>query len=86
MKYSKAQGMSINVIIVAALALAVLVIVFAIFTGRLGGFVRGTENCQNIGGTCEATCTAGETTPFIAGKTNCEGTTPTCCVPIPGSS
>ena len=34
----KGQGLSLNVIIVAALALIVLVILVAIFTGRLGVF------------------------------------------------
>ncbi len=34
----KAQGLSINVIIVAAIALIVLVVLVAIFTGRLGIF------------------------------------------------
>ena len=34
----KAQGMSLNVIIVAALALIVLVVLTAIFIGRLGSF------------------------------------------------
>lgn len=39
----KAQGMSINVIIVAAVALVVLVVLIAIFTGKIGGFSTGTE-------------------------------------------
>jgi len=34
----KAQGMSLNVIIIAALALIVLVVLTAIFIGRLGSF------------------------------------------------
>lgn len=34
----KAQGISINVIIIAAIALIVLVVLVAIFTGRLGKF------------------------------------------------
>ncbi len=36
----KAQGLPINVIIVAAIALIVLVVLVAIFTGRLGIFGR----------------------------------------------
>ena len=50
----KAQGISINVIIVAAIALIVLVVLIAIFTGRLGSFSRGvteTTSCDQI---CEA--------------------------------
>ena len=46
----KAQGMSINVIIIAAIGLAVLVVLFAIFTGRLNIFSTGiskTASCEN---------------------------------------
>ena len=41
----KAQGMSLNVIIIAALALIVLVVLATIFMGRLGSFDKqvGTE-------------------------------------------
>ena len=46
----KAQGLSINVIIVAAIALIVLVVLVAIFTGRLGFF--GKE-VSDIGLNCE---------------------------------
>ena len=35
---TKAQGISVNVIIIAAIALLVLVILSVIFIGRLGGF------------------------------------------------
>ncbi len=44
----KSQGMSINTIIIAALGLAVLVVLFAIFTGRLGIFtktLKETDTC-----------------------------------------
>lgn len=37
----KGQGMSLNVIIIAALALIVLVVLIAIFTGRISLFNRG---------------------------------------------
>lgn len=46
----KGQSISINTIIIAALALAVLVVLFAIFTGRIGGFSKGvgeTASCEN---------------------------------------
>ena len=46
----KAQGISINVIIIAAIGLAVLVVLFAIFTGRLNIFSFGiskTASCEN---------------------------------------
>ncbi len=61
MKISKkAQGISINAIIVAAIALIVLVVLVAIFTGRLGtwgqGITTASENeCigPNLNGACE---------------------------------
>ena len=50
----KAQSISINTIIVAAIGLAVLVILFAIFTGRLGKFSMGVEKTD----TCQQKCSA----------------------------
>ena len=50
----KGQGLSINVIIIVAIALIVLVVLVAIFTGRLGGFVKGVDETA----TCEATCSS----------------------------
>ena len=46
----KAQSISINTIIVAAIGLAVLVVLFLIFTGRLNIFSKGvgeTASCDN---------------------------------------
>lgn len=46
----KAQGMSINVIIIAAIALIILVVLIAVFTGRFGLFssgVKGAVGCDN---------------------------------------
>ena len=50
----KAQGLSINVIIVAAIALIVLVVLIAIFTGRLGLFSKGLGEAT----TCDQICKA----------------------------
>ena len=47
----KAQGMSLNVIIVAALGLLVLVILAAIFVGRTGLFTKEISRCS---GSCVA--------------------------------
>jgi hypothetical protein len=51
----KAQGMSLNVIIIAALGLLVLVVLAIIFTGRTGVFVRESDKCDTKGGTCVET-------------------------------
>ncbi|MBI1970786.1 hypothetical protein HYS47_03495 [Candidatus Woesearchaeota archaeon] len=48
----KAQGMSLNVVIIAALALLVLVILSIILVGRIGKTRQATEACVNQGGTC----------------------------------
>ncbi len=48
----KAQGISMNVIIIAAIALLVLVILSVIFIGRMGSFGRAAANCESQGGQC----------------------------------
>ena len=45
----KAQGLSLNVINIAALALIVLIVLVSIFTGRIGTFGKGLSACS---GTC----------------------------------
>ena len=50
----KAQSISINTIIVAAIALAVLVVLFAIFTGRLGGFTKGVQETDSCAQKCSS--------------------------------
>jgi hypothetical protein len=42
----KGQGLPITTIVIAALALLVLVILFAIFTGRMGSFTKTLVECQ----------------------------------------
>ena len=49
-RHKKSQGISINTIIIAAIALAVLVVLFVIFTGRFKIFSEGvskTSSCEN---------------------------------------
>ena len=61
----KAQGMSINVIIIAALGLLVLVVLAIIFTGRVGTVVRESDKCAVKYGTV-GRC--------VAATTDCVGT------------
>jgi len=60
----RGQSISINTIIVAAIALIVLVVLIAIFTGRLGIFSKGiaqTGTCESLGGKCQQSrCAASE--------------------------
>ncbi|MGM5487850.1 MAG: hypothetical protein ACQESG_02785 [Nanobdellota archaeon] len=48
----KGQGLSMNVIIVAALALLVLVILSVVFMSRTNIFFTDSKDCENLGGTC----------------------------------
>ena len=48
----KAQGISMNVIVIAAIALLVLVVLVLIFTGRIGTFSEGIKKCSGYGGFC----------------------------------
>lgn len=57
----RAQGLSLNTIIIAALVLLVLVILAVIFTGRMGKWGIATQECTNQGGTCMVNCTTGYT-------------------------
>lgn len=57
MPSKKAQGISINTIIIAAIALIVLVVLVMIFTGRMGMFTKGvagtgdaSKSCSELGG------------------------------------
>ena len=54
--YKKAQGLPINTIILAVLGIAIMVLIFAAVTGRLGGFIRATSECNGR-------CTPYETLP-----------------------
>ena len=87
----KAQSISINTIIVAAIALAVLVVLFAIFTGRLGGFTKGVQetdtcaqkcaslNLQNWADATQFDCTQKPSGTFIAGRYSDTPTSGCCC-------
>ena len=55
MKNKRGQGLSLNTIIIAAIALIVLVVLVMIFTGRMGGFTRGLGKAT----TCDQACKAG---------------------------
>ena len=50
----KGQGISLNVIVVAAIALLVLVILSVIFVGRIGTFGEKAADCEQKGGKCIA--------------------------------
>ena len=50
---TKAQGLSLNTIIIAIMVLLVLVMLIAIFTGVLGKFIGTVDDCKRVGGQCK---------------------------------
>jgi hypothetical protein len=55
----RAQSISMNVIIIAAIALLVLVILSVIFMGRMGIWGKSVDDCVNKGGQCNYNPTTG---------------------------
>ena len=94
---NKAQGLSINFIIIAALGLIVLIVLVAIFRGESGKFVK-SMNCPARDGVClegEESCPEGKSVKIYTNDcTEVElkegtyvakegGKTPgQCCIPI----
>jgi hypothetical protein len=88
----RAQSMSMNTVIIAALALIVLIVLIVIFSGKMNIFGKGTSSCTSQGGTCtsqgvtyakecleKGTCQCnGENEAFVRG-TDCEKTSGICC-------
>jgi len=52
MRYRRAQGLPMNVIIIAALALLVLVILAVVFSGKIKQFMQGADDCISKKGEC----------------------------------
>ena len=48
-------GLSLEVVVVAALAVIVMVVLILIFTGKMGPFVKETEDCSRMNGECVPT-------------------------------
>ena len=48
----KAQSISINTIVAAAIALVVMILIIMIFTNSFAGFKRSADACQSSGGKC----------------------------------
>ena len=75
----KGQGLSMNTIIIAALALLVLIIIALIFTGRVRLFRTGIEDCVNQGGQCVLKQYCKDSTDRNLKQMNCD-TNYVCCV------
>ena len=85
LNFKKSQGLPINIIIIAAIGLVVLVVVLAIFSGRMGILSKSIAGtCDEQGGKCLTKCTSNY--PFRVIAKGCgkggdeEGP---CCLPSP---
>jgi hypothetical protein len=57
MKFNNRKAdMSINLIVVAAIALLVMIILIALFASKIGQFGKQGDSCANKGGICMASC------------------------------
>ncbi len=57
----KAQGMSLNTVIIAIIVLVVLVVLIMIFTGYFGKiFTPSVKACSTAGGECASACGTGQ--------------------------
>jgi Na+-transporting methylmalonyl-CoA/oxaloacetate decarboxylase gamma subunit len=75
----KAQGLSLNTIIIAALVIMVLVILILVFTERMGNFSSQSESCQAKGGTCKEECNPETEMESVLGG-SCASEDQVCCV------
>jgi hypothetical protein len=48
----KGQSISINTIVVAAIAIVVMILIVMIFTGNIASWRRNVDSCQASGGRC----------------------------------
>ena len=64
----KGQGLSLNVIIIAAVVLIVLVVLWSIFTGKMGEVSEEFEVCR---GYCRATSLCADGAIYPAGEDDC---------------
>ena len=82
----KSQGMPVNVIIIAALALIVLVVITLIFTGRVRIFSSALESCSAKQGHCVEKITCGDNEARIIAECPEKGDPTskgkTCCVQV----
>ena len=68
----KGQGLSLNTIIIAAIVLIVLIVLWAIFTGRMGQFATGLSEAEKeCGSICTAAGHTGGDLSTESNKTTC---------------
>ena len=81
MRYNKkGSEMSMNVIIIAAIALLILVIL-AMFIFRSGRGIEDSTNCQAMNGHCMPICLEDHPVPYPLGDDSCSAGKK-CCVTL----
>ena len=77
----RAQGLSINVIIVAALALIVLVVLIMLIMGSGRKVTEGTSGCLAVGGLCKQSrdCTLPDWGRLSEHDDSCKASGEVCC-------
>jgi hypothetical protein len=84
MKFNnKAQGLSLNTVIVAAIVIIVLVVIVVIFTKGMGDFSGELPSCTSKGGYCDSDCGAYN---YPVRNTDCDEGGLLCCVPRDSTS
>jgi hypothetical protein len=76
----RGQGLSLNMIIIAAISLVVLFVVISIFTGQTKQSVKTLESCPGKGGQCKPdSCSNGE---LKITNAKCDSDNDICCIKI----
>ncbi len=75
-KNSKAQGLSLQTIVISILALIVLAVIIFVFSGKMGDVKTGLDDCESKGGDCDKADCQG---PKIENTKDCKDY---CCIPI----
>jgi len=81
-KNKKAEGLTLETIVIAVLVLIVLAILIYIFSSKMGGVQSGLESCNEKGGVCEKTDSAKFNAcngPTMSSKDDACGK---CCIPL----
>ncbi|MFC1728425.1 hypothetical protein ACFLZ7_03105 [Nanoarchaeota archaeon] len=86
----KGVELSMNVIIIAAIALLVLVVLSVIFLGRIGTFGETASSCEAQGGKCAIACGDSDyktqdfstMNPTITCEDTSAGESRVCCIPV----
>ena len=79
---NKKGDLSINIIIVAAIALIILVII-SVLVFNTGGSISEGTSCEGIGGTCATACSEIGGGTFVRHPTaSCVDEATVCCIPL----